>query len=267
MALKRERSESPTPSLSIFRSAEIKEQTSAFIAAFSPTLSVKALQALPEFRTATHRMAAWRVRSRQKSLTPSTKTLYESGHDDDGEKWAGGRLQRILTDTDVEGVVVVARWYGGHNIGPIRFTHIENTAKQAIWHWRTANEDLKKEQAAKKQKMEEEADRRDLEENLRERDLNIFVLRKLLVDKTAKLDGSEPAPSTPPKAPQDYSKMPLKALKKMDKARDSTIAFVLKQIDKVEEQLNLRVEDSDGCTEKRDPLKPPSPTPAKQDGV
>lgn len=169
---------------------------------------------------------------------PNSKILYETGHDDDGEKWGGNRLRHVLDDTGVEGVVVVARWYGGQNIGPIRFTHIENTAKEAIWKWRTAEEEMKQEQAAKKQKLEEEMARKELEENLRERDLNIFVLRGLLADKNAKLNDTEPTPPTPQKL-TDYSKMTMEALKRVDKARDATIAFILKEIDKVEEQLKL----------------------------
>ena len=143
----------------------------------------------------------------------------------------------MLADTGTEGVVVVARWYGGQNIGPIRFTHIETCAKQAIWSWKVAEDASKKEHAVKRQRVEEAAKRKELEDNLRERDLNIFVLRGLLNDKKAKLEGTAPAPLTPSKGLQDYGKMSLEALKRVDKARDATIAFILKQIDKVEEQL------------------------------
>jgi hypothetical protein len=170
---------------------------------------------------------------------PDSKVLYDLGHDDDGEKWAGARLQHVLSDTDVEGVVVVARWYGGQNIGPIRFTHIENTAKEAIWKYKTSQSEMQQEQATKKQKLEEESARKELEKNLRERDLNIFVLRGLLREKNAKLSGDDPAPPTPQKPPPDYGKMSYEALKKVDKARDATIAFILKQIDKVDEELKL----------------------------
>jgi len=168
---------------------------------------------------------------------PDSKVLYDLGYDDDGEKWAGGRLQHVLSDTAVEGVVVVARWYGGQNIGPMRFTHIENCAKQAIWNWKATEEEVEKQHAAKKQKAEEQTGRETLEENLRERDLNIFILRKLLGDKKAKLNGTEPAPPTPQKPPPDYSTLSIDALERMDKARDATITFVLKQIDRVDEQL------------------------------
>ncbi|KAH4608864.1 hypothetical protein HBI67_057100 [Parastagonospora nodorum] len=238
MALKRERSLSPSPLPTIFKSSKIDEQTSSFIGAFSPSLSAKDLQQLPEFRSASHRIAAWRKRSRQKSLMPNSKILYDLGHDDDGEKWAGGRLQNVLNDTQAEGVVVVARWYGGQNIGPIRFTHIENCAKEAIWKWKVAATALEKESASKKQRTDDEARRKELIKNLQERDFNIFTLRKLLAEKKAKLEEQEVAPPTPQK-PQVYEKMSLEALGRVDKARDATIAFVLKQIDKVEEELRL----------------------------
>lgn len=202
---------------------------------------------------------------------PESKILYDLGHDDDGEKWAGTRLQHVLTDTNVEGVVVVARWYGGQNIGPIRFTHIENTAKEAIWKWKTADVEVKQEQVVKKQKLEEEAARKDLEKDLRERDMNISVLRGLLADKNAKLNDAEPAPPTPQKPPPDYSKMSMEALKRVDKARDATIAFILKQIDKVDEELKL-LEVFDDSTqeewkdaEEHQSASEPAPSAAKED--
>ena len=135
--------------------------------------------------------------------------------------------------------MVVARWYGGQNIGPIRFTHIETCAKQAIGNWKMADAEVKSEHAVKKQRLEEEAARKELEENLQERDLNIFVLRGLLADKKAKLEKTEATPLTPSKGLPDYGKMSMEALKRVDKARDATIAFILKQIDKIEEQLKI----------------------------
>jgi hypothetical protein len=169
---------------------------------------------------------------------PNSKILYDLGHDDDGEKWAGGRLQNVLNDTQAEGVVVVARWYGGQNIGPIRFTHIENCAKEAIWKWKVASTQLAQEAASKKQKADDEVKQKELVKNLQERDSNIFTLRKLLAEKKAKLEDQEPVPPTPQK-PQVYEKMTIEALRRVDKARDATVAFILKQIDKVEEEIKL----------------------------
>ncbi|KAL1611083.1 hypothetical protein SLS59_000720 [Nothophoma quercina] len=237
MAQKRSYPDSTPTIPEVFKSAKIDEQTSSFIGAFSPNLSAAALQRLPEFRTATHRIAAWRKPSKQKSLTPS-KPLFDTGHDDDGESWAGGRLARVLNDTQVAGTVVVARWYGGQNIGPIRFTHIENCAKEAIWKWKVATSDAEKNEASKKQKVDDEAKRKELVDDLAQRDHNISVLRKALNEKKAKLSGEEVVPVTPQKA-VDYSKMTLDVLKRLDKARDATIAAILKQMDKVDEDLKL----------------------------
>lgn len=167
-------------------------------------------------------------------------------------------MSNVLRDTQTEGVVVVARWYGGQNIGPIRFTHIENCAKEAIWKWKNADTEIKKEQATKKQRIDEEAKRKELVNNLQERDYNIFALRKLLSQKKAKLQDEEPAPPTPQKM-QDYGKMTMDALTRVDKARDATIAFILKQIDKVDEELKLveAIEDGieDGTQETEEEAK------------
>jgi hypothetical protein len=220
-----------------FHSAKIVEQTSSFVGVFSPTLSAPALQRLPEFRTATHRIAAWRKPSRQKSLTPS-KPLFDTNHDDDGESWAGGRLARVLNDTQAEGTVVVARWYGGQNIGPVRFTCIENCAKEAIWKWKVATTAAVKEEQTKKQKFDDEAKKQELVAELTQRDQSIAALRKLLAEKKAKLSGEEVAPATPLK-PMDYGKMGLDVLKRLDKARDATIAAILGQMDKVDEDLKV----------------------------
>ncbi|KAJ8107820.1 hypothetical protein OPT61_g8597 [Boeremia exigua] len=237
MTQKRSHSEISLDTLEVFRSNKINEQTSSFVGAFSPSLSTAALQRLPEFRTATHRIAAWRKPSRQKSLTLS-KSLFDTGHDDDGESWAGGRLARVLNDTQVSGTVVVARWYGGQNIGPIRFAHIENCAKEAIWKWKVSVLEAEKAEASKKQRIDDDAKRKELIAELAQRDHSISALRGLLAEKKAKLSGEDLAPSTPQKAVQ-YEKMGLDVLKRLDKARDATIAAILRQMDKVDEDLAL----------------------------
>ena len=54
-------------------------------------------------------------------------------YDDDGESAAGGRLLKLLALVGAENVVVVvSRWYGGVLLGPARFTHINNAARQLL---------------------------------------------------------------------------------------------------------------------------------------
>ena len=242
MSRKRALSPSPPPSaslpLEIFRSAPIKDRSSIFVGAYSLSLSAKALQGLPDCKSASHRIAAWRRPSRQRSLLPGAETLYDTGCDDDGERYAGKRLEKVLEDMNVEGSVVVARWYGGTMLGPVRFTHIETCAKEAIRKWKTATMEADREEAQKRQKMQDDVKRGHFEESLRERDQSIFVLRGLLAEKSRGLVNSgtvvETAPPTP-KKPVDYSSIPIEALRRLDKARDATIAFILKEINEVEE--------------------------------
>lgn len=128
-------------------------------------------------------------------------------------------------------------------LGPVRFTHIETCAVNAVKSW-------KEEQAVKKRKVEQdqvdEEDKANLPEALEERDKSISVLRKLLEQKKAKNAGdgearrdeavaaSTPPPPTPSKK-MEYAGMPVENLRKLESARDRTIAFLLKQIDAQEE--------------------------------
>lgn len=94
----------------LFRSSSIEDRESTFVAAFSPTLSSKELQGHPEFKTASHRIVAWRKRSGQQTLGTAASQIYNTGYDDDGEKYAGKRLERVLNELHVEGSVICARW-------------------------------------------------------------------------------------------------------------------------------------------------------------
>ncbi|KAK5212733.1 hypothetical protein LTR41_001680 [Exophiala xenobiotica] len=288
----------------VFISEPILDRSSTFIAHFHPlansqasstgqtakdkslTSTVKGFQTHPDFAAADHRMVAWRRPSAQRTLGLGLaassagvgKTICTTGSDDDGEKYAGKRLERVLIDLDVQGTIVVARWYGGILLGPVRFTHIENAAREAIGKWKSKSKQRQQaettERQAKRQKTagpgggdedEDEAqlaaERARLARQLAERDNSIIVLRGLLAEKTAKHQpdvlqdgagaGAVASQGTPvqattasstsssqssPAKKMEYSEMPLQRLRQLDKARDATIAFILKQIDKAEEE-------------------------------
>ena len=228
MSQKRARSASPESSTLIFRSSSIEDRSSKFIAFYSPTLSAKELQAHAEFKSASHRIAAWRKPSSQRAL--SAQRLLDTGHDDDGEKYGGKALEKVLIETDVEGAVVVARWYGGVLLGPVRFDHIKNCARDAIAQWTQDRE-----RSAKKAKTsEDEAEKERLIRTLPERDQSITVLRDLLTEKSQQPSSSPSAKGTTAKVP-NYATMPLPTLQKLEQVRDATIGWILKQIEKVEE--------------------------------
>ncbi|KAF2145328.1 uncharacterized protein K452DRAFT_348936 [Aplosporella prunicola CBS 121167] len=243
MSLKRPRSPSPIDDQPIFRSAPVEDRASIFTATYSPTLSARALQTQPDFKSASHRIAAWRKPTAQRSLVNTAVRIYETGSDDDGEKYAGKRLEKVLEGMEAEGAVVVARWYGGVMLGPVRFSHIENCARQAIRLWRAKAaeaEKAEKAEATKRQKVEDERSKEALVRTLAERDQSINVLRGLLADKKgtaqqadAPTDTKPPAPA--PKKQTNYGAMPVEALRRLERARDATISFILNEIDKAEE--------------------------------
>ncbi|EFA00826.2 Protein IMPACT-B-like Protein [Tribolium castaneum] len=74
---------------------------------------------------ATHNISAYRI------LTSQGTILQDC--DDDGETHAGGRILHLLQILNVTNVmVVVSRWYGGIQLGPDRFKHINNAARQVL---------------------------------------------------------------------------------------------------------------------------------------
>ncbi|CAL8093283.1 unnamed protein product [Calicophoron daubneyi] len=80
--------------------------------------------------TATHNILAYRIIVRGSGGHPDSVL---ADCDDDGETHAGGRLLHLLTLSDAQNVVVmVSRWYGGIQLGPDRFKHINNVARQLL---------------------------------------------------------------------------------------------------------------------------------------
>ncbi|KAJ7764530.1 ribosomal protein S5 domain 2-type protein [Mycena maculata] len=60
-------------------------------------------------------------------------SLLHQDNDDDGETAAGGRLAHLLHILEVDNVlVVVTRYFGGIHLGPDRFKHINQAARNAL---------------------------------------------------------------------------------------------------------------------------------------
>ncbi|XP_026735306.1 protein IMPACT-like [Trichoplusia ni] len=77
---------------------------------------------------ATHNMFAYRI---ERKTAKGTSILQDC--DDDGEQHAGGRMLHLLQILDQKNtLVVVSRWYGGIQLGPDRFRHINNATRQVI---------------------------------------------------------------------------------------------------------------------------------------
>jgi len=92
---------------------------------------------------ATHNMFAYRIYCQEKQS-------WLCDCDDDGEDAAGGRLLHLLEILEAQDtMVVVTRWYGGTHLGPDRFKHINNAARQVL---ETAGVILSKEEKGKRKK-------------------------------------------------------------------------------------------------------------------
>ncbi|CAG9792389.1 unnamed protein product [Diatraea saccharalis] len=77
---------------------------------------------------ATHNMYAYRI---ERKTAKGVVVLQDC--DEDGEAHAGGRMIHLLQILEQKNtLVVVTRWYGGIQLGPDRFRHINNAARQAI---------------------------------------------------------------------------------------------------------------------------------------
>ena len=175
-------------------------------------------------------MNAWRKPSSSQRTLSSQRPLLETGHDDDGEKNGGKTLEKVLKDMDVEGAVVVARWYGGVMLGPVRFEHIKACAREAIAQFiDEERERVKKVKVADELRIRRE----DLIRVLPERDQSVSVLRDLLAEKQG-MTGSQAVDKQSPVKVLDYAALPLATLENLERARDATIGWILKQIEKAE---------------------------------
>lgn len=70
---------------------------------------------------------------RFKQKVNDKQTIVVHDNDDDGESAAGSKLAHLLEMRDDDGVlVVVSRWFGGIHLGPKRFAHIVNVAREML---------------------------------------------------------------------------------------------------------------------------------------
>ncbi|RWS04081.1 protein IMPACT-like protein [Dinothrombium tinctorium] len=99
-----------------------------------------------EISTALHNISAYRIAG-------GPHNSYFQDCDDDGEKAAGRRLLHLLEILEVKNVlVVVSRWFGGILLGPDRFKHINNVARELLQERGYINNVENKETAGKKKK-------------------------------------------------------------------------------------------------------------------
>ena len=89
----------------------------------------KLIQGSSKIQRASHNMFAYRFVERMED----GREILKHDNDDDGEDKAGSRLAQLLEMRKEDGVlVVVSRWFGGVHLGPNRFAHITNVARELL---------------------------------------------------------------------------------------------------------------------------------------
>ncbi|NXP56477.1 IMPCT protein, partial [Heliornis fulica] len=118
---------------SIHHGNPITDRRSTFQAHLAPVVTPRQVKRVLEklyenkkIASATHNIYAYRIYCEDKQT-------FLQDCEDDGETAAGGRLLHLMQILNVHDVlVVVSRWYGGILLGPDRFKHINNCARNVL---------------------------------------------------------------------------------------------------------------------------------------
>ncbi|KAM9308353.1 protein IMPACT [Gastrophryne carolinensis] len=126
-----EESEKEVPTIT--HGQPISDRRSTFQAHLAPVIATSQVKRVlnklyenKKIASATHNIYAYRIYSKK------TNNFIQDC-EDDGETAAGKRLLHLMQILDVRDVmVVVSRWYGGILLGPDRFKHINNCARNLL---------------------------------------------------------------------------------------------------------------------------------------
>ena len=205
-------------------SAQVEDRKSKFIGYFVPLSASSAVarhrnlfEKLPELAKADHKIMAWNVGQ-------------STGFNDDGERWAGRKLLEVLTSNEDQGILCVARWYGGIMLGPARFDHIVHVAADALatYHIAQRKSPLLSSPTIQGPKVnsptlsKDENERERLVRVLRAKDMTIESLRAMITAKKLEHGDGSSALTSPSKT-KNYEGMPVEALQRLIAARDATI--------------------------------------------
>ncbi|XP_058034340.1 protein IMPACT isoform X1 [Ahaetulla prasina] len=117
----------------IYHGNPITDRRSTFQAHLAPVVCLEQVKNIlaelyknKKIASATHNIYAYRIYCEDKQT-------FLQDCEDDGETAAGGRLLHLMQILNVHNVlVVVSRWYGGILLGPDRFKHINNCARNIL---------------------------------------------------------------------------------------------------------------------------------------
>ncbi|KAG6920188.1 hypothetical protein DXG01_004957 [Tephrocybe rancida] len=133
-------------------SQEVRDRGSIFIANLFPATSPDKARAriahlknvVHGTKPASHEIAAWRcmvLKHGHSGLGGPDDFELNVGNIDDGERWGGAKIQKVMeAHAIIDAVVIVSRWYGGTMLGPARFTHIETCATEVCQEFKRSEE-------------------------------------------------------------------------------------------------------------------------------
>ncbi|KAI0795112.1 ribosomal protein S5 domain 2-like protein [Abortiporus biennis] len=133
-------------------SQEVRDRGSIFVGAIyranTPEQATKAVSYLKHVvhakKHASHEISAWRcmvLKAGKSGLHGTEDFEVKSGNDDDGEKYASGKILKVMqTEGVIDAVVIVSRWYGGEMLYSARFEHIETCAREVCVTFRKREE-------------------------------------------------------------------------------------------------------------------------------
>ena len=179
-------------------------------------------------KPATHEMFAWRcmvLKHGKTGLSGANDFELSQGSKDDGERWGGERILRVMQSHGViDAVVVVSRWYGGIQLGPARFAHIETCAQEVCQTF------IQKEQ---------------LEESLallKSLDDILVDLRRELAELTGSTTSSQPSKKVDYQAKDDFD---LAKAKRLITARENSIKAVKVALAKKRGEISRKASEED----------------------
>ncbi|RDB24838.1 Protein IMPACT [Hypsizygus marmoreus] len=213
----------PQPSAT---SQEIRDRGSTFVAnlytATTPEEGRARIKHLKHVvhgaKPASHEVAAWRcmvLKHGRTGLGGPEDFELSVGSMDDGERWAGDKVLKVMqAHTIIDAVVIVSRWYGGTMLGPARFSHIETCATEVCQEYKRTEE------------------RRECIALLTTLDAVLAALRAEYSEEVATDQPSMSQPGTTAgkaadsSTPKDYSDIDLAKAKRLIKARENAIKSV-----------------------------------------
>lgn len=119
--------------IEVWAGEAIADRRSKFVAHMAPVRSERDVRLVLDFLRSQRSIAAAAHPTIHAYRFTDGNGVLQRNHDDDGEHGAASRVAFLMEQLNVDGyIVVVTRWFGGILLGPDRFKHIMEVAKNIM---------------------------------------------------------------------------------------------------------------------------------------